>query len=591
MPFRSLLPSESFIHEVAMITPEKTESLARRIHVARGLEPADLLFVNGKVVCTFTGEVLELPVAVAEGRVVSLGGVVKEAREVVDLKGAYLAPAFTDPHIHIESSMLTPEGFAEAVVPHGTGATVSDPHEIVNVLGLEGYEYMRRTSEGLPVDLLFTIPSCVPATNMETAGAELDAGVVARALDAYPYAPALSEMMNFPGVICGVPEVLSKIQAARSRGFPVDGHSPGLTGANLEAYLNAGILTDHECVSSEEAHAKLRLGMWVLMREGSAAKNLRDLAPAVTPANAHRICIASDDRHPDDLVYEGHLDHALRVAVAAGLDPLLALRFVTLNPAALYNLGDRGGIAPSYLADLVVLSDLRRFEVLSVFHRGIKVAERGEMLAEIPRRDARGTLSSVHLPEDLLGKLSAYPAAGKVRVIGVEPKQITTRNETGDASEAGPGNPLQFAAVVERHRHTGNVGLGFVSGFGLTGGAMASTVSHDSHNCVIVGTSHREMDHAARTVAEMGGGQAVVREGKVLAMLPLPVAGLMSTGRAADVALGLERLHAAAKACGCALPSPFMTLAFIALPVIPSLKLTDLGLVDVDEFKLVPLML
>jgi adenine deaminase len=574
-----------------MITPESTESLARRIRVARGLEPADLLFVNGKIVCTFTSEVLDLPVAVAEGRVVSLGAGVKMAREVVDLKGAYLAPAFTDPHIHVESSMLTPEGFAEAVVPHGTGATVSDPHEIVNVLGMEGLAYMRRAAQGLPVDLIFTIPSCVPATHMETSGAELEAGALAQALDTYPDAPALSEMMNFPGVIHGAPDVLDKIQAARSRGFAVDGHSPGLSGADLEAYLNAGILTDHECMTIEEVRSKLRSGMWVLMREGSAAKNLRDLAPVVTAGNAHRICIASDDRHPDDLVREGHLDHALRVAVAAGLDPLMALRFVTLNPASLYHFRDRGGIAPSYLADLVVLSDLQRFEVLSVYHRGLRVAERGEMLAEIPRREARGTLASVHLPPDLQEKLSAYPAVGKVRVIGVEPEQIVTRSDSDDASQAGPGKPLQLAAVVERHRGTGNVGLGFVSGFGLAAGAMASTVSHDSHNCVLVGTSPGEMAHAARTVAEMGGGQAVVREGQVLAVVPLPVAGLMSTGRAADVALGLEKLHVAAKACGCTLPAPFMTLAFIALPVIPALKLTDRGLVDVDQFKIVPLTL
>ncbi len=396
--------------------------------------------------------------------------------------------------------------------------------------------------------------------------------------------------MNFPGVIHGVPDVLAKIHAARSRGFAVDGHSPGLSGADLEAYLNAGILTDHECMGAEEARAKLRSGMWVLMREGSAAKNLRDLASLVTPANAHRICIASDDRHPDDLVREGHLDHALRVAVEAGIDPLMAVRFVTLNPATLYGFRDRGGIAPSYLADLVVLSDLRKFDVLSVFHRGLRVAEHGEMLAEIPRRDARGTLASVHLPRDLQEKLGAYPAAGRVRVIGVEPEQIVTRSEVGDASEAGPGKTLQFAAVVERHRNTGNVGLGFVSGFGLAGGALASTVSHDSHNCVLVGTSPVEMAHAARVVAEMGGGQAVVRGGEVLAALPLPVAGLMSTARAADVALELERLHAAARACGCLLPAPFMTLAFIALPVIPALKLTDLGLVDVGQFKIVPLM-
>lgn len=571
-----------------MKAPDSLESLSRRIRVARGEEPADTLFVNGKVVSTFTGEVLELPVAVAEGRVCALGGSGRKAARVVDLGGAFLAPSFTDPHIHVESSMCTPEGFAEAVVPHGTGATVSDPHEIVNVMGMEGYRYMRRAAEGLPVDIFFTIPSCVPATHMETAGADLGPEAIASALEAFGDAPALSEMMNYPGVLFAVPEVLQKVRAAQGRGFPVDGHSPGLSGPDLDAYLNAGILTDHECLTDTEAREKLRRGMWVLMREGSAARNLKDLIPAAAGA-LHRICIASDDRHPDDLVRQGHLDHSLRVAVAAGLDPLAAVRLVTLNPATVYGFRDRGGIAPSYRADLVVLKDLRDFEVLSVYHGGVHVAERGRLLSPIPRKDASGTLASVHLPADLDQKLLGFPREGRVRVIGVEPAQITTRSEEGDAAQAGPGRPLQLAAVVERHRGSGNVGLGFVSGFGMTRGAFASTVSHDSHNCVVAGVSPAEMAHAARAVAEMGGGFAVVSEGRVLASLPLPVAGLMSTGNAADVARALESVHEAARACGCTLPAPFMTLAFIALPVIPSLKLTDMGLVDVDQFKLVPL--
>lgn len=564
-------------------------SLSKRIRVARGEEPADLLFVNGRVVSTFTGEILETTVSVAEGRVCALGGGERSAREVVDLGGAYLAPAFTDPHIHVESSLLTPEGFAEAVVPHGTGASVSDPHEIVNVLGLDGYAYMRRAAEGLPVDLFFTLPSCVPATHMETAGASLEAADLDGAMGAYPDVVALSEMMNFPGVIYGVPEVLQKVLAAQRRGLIVDGHSPGLVGRGLDAYLNAAILTDHECGSAEEALAKLRRGMWVLMREGSAAKNLASLTPAVTAGNLHRVCIASDDRHPDDLVREGHLDHALRVAVKAGLDPLWALRAVTLNPAALYGFRDRGGIGPGYRADLAVLRDLQDFEVLSVYHDGLKVAERGRLLAPIARKEAAGTLSSVHLPPDLEERLARFPASGRVRVIGVEPAQITTRSETGDAEEAGAGKLLQFAAVIERHRGTGNVGLGFVSGFGLKAGAFASTVSHDSHNCVTVGVSPREMAHAASVVAAMGGGFAVVREGRVMATLSLPVAGLMSSAGAAEVARSLQQIHEAARECGCPLPAPFMTLAFIALPVIPSLKLTDKGLVDVERFSLVPL--
>jgi adenine deaminase len=571
------------------IIADSLESLARRIRVARGLEPADTLFVNGKVACTFTGELLELPVAVAEGRVVALGST-HGATEVVDLRGAILAPAFTDPHIHVESSMLTPEGFAEAVVPRGTGATVSDPHEIVNVMGLAGLDYMRAAAQGLPVDLFFSIPSCVPATDMETAGAELDAAATASALDRYSDTPGLSEMMNFPGVLYGVPDVLEKIRAAHARGLPVDGHSPGLTGPGLDAYLNGGILTDHECLTADEAREKLRRGMVLFLREGSAAKNLRDLLPAVTAGNLHRVCIASDDRHPEDLMREGHLDHSLRLAVSAGLDPMWALCMVTLNPARVYGWMDRGGIAPGYRADLVVLDNLRDFGVREVWHGGMRVAERGEIIQPIPRRDASATLSSVRLPATLGAKLRAFPTSGRARVIGVEPAQIVTRNETGDLGDAGPGKDIQFAAVVERHRGTGNVGLGLLRGFNLKAGAFASTVSHDSHNLVLVGVSPSEMEAAARAVAQMGGGLAVVRDGEVKASCPLPVAGLMSQGNAREVAARLAKLHEEAKACGCALPTPFMTLAFIALPVIPSLKLTDKGLVDVDTFAPVPLL-
>jgi len=574
-----------------MSEPTTVESLARRIRVARGQEPADLLFVNGRVACTFTGETLDTSVSVAEGRVVALGGAAREAREVVDLGGRFLAPSFTDAHIHVESSLLTPEGFAEAVVPHGTGLTVSDPHEIVNVLGLAGLEYMRRASRGLPLDLLYTIPSCVPATPLETAGAELGAAEVAQAFDRFPGAPALSELMNFPGVLHAVPDVLRKALEAQRRGLPVDGHSPALAGPDLDAYLNAGVATDHECLTVAEAREKLRRGMFVFLREGSAAHNLLDLLPAVTAFNLSRVCLVSDDRHPEDLIAEGHLDAALRKAVAAGRDPLQLLRMVTLNPAAVYGFRDRGGIAPGYRADLVVLKDLRGFRVESVYHAGRLVARDGALLDPVPRRDTAGTTGSLRLPADLAERLRAFPAAGPVRVIGVEPAQLLTRSERGDAAGAGPGKELAYAAVVERHRGTGNVGLGLVRGFGLREGALASTVSHDSHNLVLVGASPDEMAAAARAVEAMGGGLVAVRGGEVLARLALPVAGLMSTGGAGEVAEALRGLHAAAGSLGCPLPAPFMTLAFLALPVIPSLKLTDRGLVDVERFEHVPLTL
>ncbi len=567
---------------------ESFESIARRIRVARGDEPADLLFVNGRVVSTFTSEIIETEVAVAGGRVASLGGV-RAAREVVDLKGAYLAPAFTDGHIHIESSMMTPEGFAEAAVPHGTGLCVSDPHEIANVLGLKALGYMKRAASGLPVDIFFTVPSCVPATSMETSGASLGPEDVARAFGIIEGAPALSEVMNFPGVIFQDYGVLEKIALARARGVAIDGHSPALSGPGLDAYISAGISTDHECLTPAEAAEKMRRGMYLFMREGSAAKNFLDLLPAVNPGNIHRACIVSDDLHPDDLLREGHMDRVLRKGAAAGQNPLDLIRMVTLNPASAYGLKWRGGIAPAYYADLVVLEDLRGFKVREVYHRGVRVASNGELLARISRKNASDVLSSVHLPAGLAGRLGSFPRSGRVRVIGVEPSQITTRSETGDASESGPGKPLQFAAVIERHGANGNVGLGFVSGFGLKRGAIASTVSHDSHNLVAVGCTAGEIEFAARTVASMGGGLAAVHGDEVLAKLPLEVAGLMSGVAAAQLASGLRDLHRAAKELGCILPSPFMTLAFIALPVIPSLKLTDKGLVDVEKFAIVPL--
>lgn len=569
---------------------KEVASLRRRIRVARGEEPADILFVNGKVVSTFTTEILEIPVAVAEGRVASLGGSPKEAKEIVDLAGGYLAPALTDPHIHVESSMLTPEGFAEAVVPHGTGMTVSDPHEIVNVLGLAGLAYMQEASRDLPMDIFYTIPSCVPATHMETAGAELPPEQIEAAFQTSPDAPALSEMMNYPGVLSGDRGVLEKLLSARDRGLPVDGHSPALSGPDLDAYLGAGVTTDHECLTPEEALEKLRRGMWVFMREGSAARNLADLLPVLTPGNLHRLCIASDDRHPEDLVGAGHMDDALRKALAGGVDPLDALRMVTLNPALCYGFRDRGGVAPGYRADLVVFKDLQSFTVKKVYHSGQLVASEGRMLRTLPRKKAEKTLATVTLPGSLQEKLEQFPRSGRVRVIGVDPAQIMTRAEEADAASAGSGE-VQYAAVIERHRNTGNVGLGFVRGFQLRSGALASTVSHDSHNLVVVGASLPDMALAAHTLAKMGGGLCCVSDGNVRASLQLEVAGLMSRRTAADVARDMENLHEAARECGCPLPSPFMTLAFIALPVIPALKLTDRGLVDVNRFDFVPLRL
>ena len=556
--------------------------------VARGEGEADLLFTGARVVDVFGGGIREGAVAVHEGRIVGFGE--RRARERVDLGGAFLCPGFIDGHVHIESSMVSLPEYARAVVPHGTAAVVTDYHEIANVLGLEGICYMMRLGEGLPLDVFIMLPSCVPATPMETAGAVLEAEDLAPLLGE-ECVVGLGEMMNFPGVIGGDPAVAAKLAACA--GWPVDGHAPGLSGARLDAYLAAGVESDHECVELREAREKLERGMYIYIREGSTAKNLRALLPLAGEAPSHRLLLVTDDRQPDDLMGEGHLDHVLRRAVEMGLDPVTALRMVTLHPALRFRLHRRGGIAPGWLADLVVLEDLRKFAVRTVYKRGCKVAEGGELLVDL--RPGPPCPGAMNVAWDKIPGISVPAQEGEILVIGVVPDQIVTervtekpRLENGEVM-ADPGRDTLKICVFERHRGTGNVGVGFIRGFGLRGGALASTVAHDSHNLVAVGVSDADILAAARKVAGMGGGQVVVKGGEVLAELPLDVAGLMSTLPVARVAERVRELREAARGLGCGLGDPFMTLSFMALPVIPKLKITDRGLFDVASFSHVPL--
>ncbi|MBM4118468.1 adenine deaminase [bacterium] len=562
------------------------EQLARRIKIAGGDEPADLLLRGGRVVSVHTGTIMECEVALAGGEVAALG-TGYAAHATVELNGAFLAPAFIDAHIHIESSMATPREFARAVVPRGTGTVVADPHEIANVQGAAGVRWMLEAARALPLSIAIMAPSCVPATHLETAGAALSPEDIA-ALLAEPGVLGLAEMMNFPGVIHRDPAVLAKLVAAGAR--PIDGHAPGLAGRELAAYAAAGIQTDHECTTLAEAEAKLALGLRVMIREGSSARNLAALVRGVTPANARRWLLCSDDRTPADLLHEGHVDHLLRRCVEEGLDPLLALQMATLNAAEHFGLADRGAIAPGRRADLVVLEDLVSFKVRQVYRAGRLVAEGGALLEE-PAASPPPASAGLNL-----GALSATPfaipdrGAARVRVIVAAGDQLLTEEaiETprreGGFLVADRARDLLKLAVVERHRGTGNVGLGFIRGFGLARGALASTVAHDSHNLIILGASDRAMEVALAAMRELGGGKLVADESGVLAALPLPVGGLMSDAPIAETAAGLERLAAAARALGCALPEPFMTLSFMALPVIPKLKLTDKGLVDVEVF-------
>jgi adenine deaminase len=488
--------------------------------------------------------------------------------------------------------MVTVPEFARAVVPRGTTAVVTDPHEIANVLGVPGITYMLDSSEGLPLRVFAMASSCVPATDMETSGAQLDASDL-EGLFRHPRVIGLAEVMNFPGVFLGVPDVLAKIAAAGDR--PVDGHCPGLAGPPLNAYVAAGIGSDHECTQLEEAREKLRRGMHIFIREGTTARNLQALLPLVTPGNSAFCSFCTDDRHPEDLVEEGHIDALIRMALTAGLDPVTAVQMATINTANYFGLRGLGMVAPGYRADLLVFDDFENFQARKVFADGRLVAEEGEYLGPRPAAPAppgsgvRVDWESV----DLAVRADGQPRA---RVIEAIPGQIVTGQSVevlgveGGMAVQDPEQDLLKIAVIERHRGTGNVGLGFVRGFGLKRGAIASTVAHDNHNIVVVGASDEDMLAAARTVADTGGGQAVVADGKVLASVPLPIAGLMSDLPLEDVRSRIGAMTGAARELGGTLPDPLMTMSFLALAVIPELKITDLGLVDVNEFRPVPLL-
>ncbi len=573
-------------------------SLEDLIAVARGEEPADLLLKNAQLVNVLSGEIHPADVAVWDGRVVGFGDY--QARQVVDLDGQYVCPGFIDAHVHLESSMVQPAEFARAVVPHGTTAVVCDPHEIANVLGLDGVRYVLDASEGLPLHVYVMAPSCVPATHMETAGAELTADDIEQ-LWGYERVIGLAEMMNYPGVLFRVPEVLEKLRSAGQR--PIDGHAPGLSGLDLNAYVAAGVRSDHECTELEEAREKLRRGMHILIREGTTARNLHDLLPLVTLTNSRFCHFCTDDRHPDTLLSEGHVDDVMRKAMAWGLSPVTAIQMATINTAEYFQLRNVGAVAPGYRADLLVLDDLQSIEVAQVYAAGELVAEGGRFL--IPRAElpAVPIQPSVHVDVESLDfriPAGAGPADAPVaRVIGAIPEQIVTEDlrlrptVAADAKDgyvvSDPVRDLLKMAVIERHGGPGNVGLGLVKGVGLKRGAIASSVAHDSHNIVVIGATDDEMRAAVAAIAEMGGGQVAVAGGEVLAACPLPIAGLMSDRPLEEVRDQAEALTEAAHALGCTLPDPLMTMSFLALPVIPALKLTDQGLVDVGKFEVVPL--
>jgi adenine deaminase len=557
-------------------------TLSRRLAVARGDEPADLVIRGGRVLSVFTREWLDTDVAVADGFVAGLGDY--EGNETLDVSGRYVVPGFVDAHLHLESSKLLVDEFARLVLPFGTTAVVADPHEIANVLGTDGVHWLLDVCDGIPLDVWFMASSCVPASDFESPRRRLTTGDL-DALLRRRRVIGLAEMMNFPGVIAASEHELAKLELARH----VDGHAPGVRGRDLNAYVAAGIRSDHEAYTVEEGRERLRAGMWLLIREASAARNLQELLPLLAEYGPGRIAFCTDDREPEHIADDGHINGMVRDAVAFGIPPEDALVCATLNPALWHGLSHLGAVAPGYQADVLVLSDLERF-LPNV------VLKAGKPVDEIPRADVPDWVRHTVRIGALGPEVFRIPwRGGAARVIGLVPGQIVTESLVeepavrGGEAIADPARDLAKIAVIERHLGTGRTGLGFVRGFGLQRGAIASTVAHDAHNVIVVGMSDSAMAVAVRRLANIGGGIVAVDGAQVLAELPLPVAGLLSDAPLDEVVARSHAVVAAARELGSTIEAPFQLLSFLALSVIPSLKLTDRGLIDVDRFEVVPL--
>lgn len=566
-----------------------TDKTASLISAARGESTADLILKNARIINVFNGKIEKGDVAILGGVIAGTGDY-KKAKKIIDLEGQFLAPGFIDGHTHLESSMLDVGEYARAVVPHGTSAIVTDLHEIANVCGMAGIRYILDNSGLSPLDVFLMAPSCVPATHLETAGAAIGVEEI-RSLLKLKKCIGLGEVMNFPGVIYGDPIMLKKI--ALAKGKAVDGHAPGLTGSDLVGYISAGIMSDHESVSFEEAQEKLNLGMRVMIREGSSEKNLDALLPLVTDKTYKRCFFVVDDRSCADLLKDGDIDAVVRKAISRGLEPVRAIQLATINTAEYFGLAGMGAIAPGYAANLNVIDDMTRLGIVRVYHKGKLVAEDGKPLFRPGKASDTNICHSVNLKPFGLEALKLPAKGDTFPVIEIVPGQIVTRcrmekvKVTDGLIQADPARDILKLAVVERHKATGNIGLGLVSGFGLKRGAIASSVAHDSHNIVAAGVDDRDIYAAIQAIQDMQGGLVVIKDGEIMAELPLPIAGLLSGESLEVVAAQAEKLDYWAGKLGSELPAPFAALSFLALPVIPELRLTDLGLVDVKAFKLI----
>ena len=558
----------------------------RVIAVAAGREKADLVLKNATYVNVFSNELCHGDIAVAEGLIVGMGEY--SGNVEVDMGGKIVLPGFVDAHIHLESSLVSPVEFAKAVLPHGTTTVITDPHEIANVMGTDGIEYMLQATEDLPVDVRFMLPSCVPATPLDESGANLDY----RAIDSFydhPRVQGLAEMMNFVGTINGDPQVVEKIVASQAHHKKIDGHAPDLVGNDLNAYIAAGVYSDHECHDIDDAIAKLQRGQFIMIREGTAARNLEALAPLLTPQYAERCMFCTDDKHPSDLLEKGHIDYIAREAINKyGVDPIIAVKCASHHAARYFLLNNRGAIAPGFLADFVIIDNFRDFNILEVYKKG-KLMFDGKEVApfEAPEIDphlikrSHETFHVAHLTADDFTE--TRPRA----VLGMVPGEIVT-TDAGYADKIDLENDILKIAVIERHKNTHHIGIGYIKGYGLKSGAVATSISHDSHNIIVVGANEEDMAAAVNRVVELGGGIVVLDHGEVLGEVRLQIAGIMSEEPLVDVNRELENAKEKAFALGVSRGvDPFMTLSFMALPVIPTLRLTTRGVFDTVTQKYV----
>lgn len=562
------------------------------INVARGLEKADLVIKNANIVNVLSEEIHKGDIAICDGVIAGIGENYSGEKEI-DINGAYVTPSFIDGHVHLESTMMLPKEFAKTVLPAGTTTVIIDPHEISNVLGLHGISFMHEAVKDLPMNVYTMLPSCVPATPFETSGFDLNSYDLSLLIDK-PWVLGIAEMMNFPGVLNHDKNVMAKLELAKSRGKRIDGHAPYLSGKDLCGYIASGVKSDHECTTPEEAIEKLRLGVYVMIREGTAAKDLEALIPVLKTSNTRKCIFVTDDRHPADL--KEHINGMVRRVVEAGVDPIKAVQVASLNTAEYFGLKDLGAIAPGYKADLLVLPDLKSFKPDIVLKDGQVVAQDGKLAVEIPENDAIATRNSVNvrwITMDDFKIQTEGDGVKKVRALEVIPHQLITKSVMSDVKVVD-GNAISNVetdtlkiCVIERHRATGNIGKGFVKGFNLKCGAIASTVAHDSHNMIVIGTNDFDMYTAAVALIKCQGGKVVVKDGEIISQLPLPIAGLMSDKEFDFVVEKCDELNKAAHSIGCKLEDPFMTMGFLSLPVIPELKITDKGVFDTNKFDFV----